>query len=185
MRLLGFGLLISLAGFLLPSALSPFFQKSTVGQPQPRINASAIQTSVTPPTPHPTSSPFWLEVSLNQRRVTLYKGNLQLKTYAIAIGREGWETPTGTFTVRQKIQHPIWINPLTNQAIPAGDPENPIGNYWIGFWNDGRNWIGFHGTPDNDSVGKAASHGCLRMYNQDIEELYPLIRYGTTVRVKS
>jgi lipoprotein-anchoring transpeptidase ErfK/SrfK len=124
-----------------------------------------------------------LEISIKRRQVTLYKDNTPIKTYPVAVGRSGWETPKGNFQVLQMRQNPKWINPLTDEAIPGGDPENPLGNYWIGFWTNGKNWIGFHGTPNPSSVGQAVSHGCVRMHNKDVEELFRQVSLGTPVTV--
>ncbi len=125
-----------------------------------------------------------LEISLSRRQVALYRGETVVKTYPIAVGRPGWETPTGTFKVETKIKDPAWIHPLEKGVtIPGGDPENPLGRFWIGFWTDGKNWIGFHGTPNPKSVGTAASHGCIRMFNKDVEELFSQVNVGTEVRV--
>lgn len=124
-----------------------------------------------------------LEVSLSRRQVTAFKGSRKFKTYPIAVGRQGWETPKGAFKVEQLIQRPAWKNPFTGDVIKAGDPDNPLGQYWIGFWTNGKDWSGFHGTPNRSSVGQAVSHGCLRMYNEDIEELFALISSDTIVRV--
>ncbi len=150
--------------------------------------ASEISPTSTTPVPPPTSQVVpnvtpRLVISLSSRRVTLYSGKTQIKSYPIAVGREGWETPTGEFKVMDMQQNPIWINPFTGKSIPSGDPKNPLGAYWIGFWTDGNNWIGFHGTPESSSVGQAASHGCVRMYNQDIEALFQEVSLGTSVRV--
>ena len=124
-----------------------------------------------------------LEISLSRRKVTLYQENTPVKSYPIAIGRKGWETPTGNFQVMQMIQNPKWIHPFTGEVVLGGDPENPLGRYWIGFWTNGRDWIGFHGTPNPESVGTAASHGCIRMYNKDVEELFGQVSVGTPVKV--
>ena len=124
-----------------------------------------------------------LEVSLSRRQVTAFKGSTKFKTYPIAVGRAGWETPTGTFKVEQLIYRPQWKNPFTGDVIKAGDPDNPLGQYWIGFWTNGKDWSGFHGTPNPASVGQAVSHGCLRMYNEDIKELFALISPATIVKV--
>jgi lipoprotein-anchoring transpeptidase ErfK/SrfK len=124
-----------------------------------------------------------LEVNLNRRRVFVYQGKNLIKSYPIAVGRRNWETPTGKFQVLQLLQNPKWIHPVTGKAIKGGATENPLGNYWIGFWTNGRNWVGFHGTPNPETVGKAVSHGCLRMYNRDIEELFQLVSLGTPVTV--
>ncbi|MDZ8032934.1 L,D-transpeptidase [Nostoc sp. DedSLP04] len=127
--------------------------------------------------------PIHLEISLRNRRVTLYRGQNRIKSYPIAVGRQDWETPIGNFRVRTMLENPTWINPFTGKAIPGGDPENPLGKYWIGFWTNGKNWVGFHGTPNPDSVGKAASHGCIRMYNNDVRELFYQVNMGTPVTV--
>lgn len=124
-----------------------------------------------------------LEISLSRRQVTLYQENTPIKHYPIAIGRPGWETPTGQFQVLQMVQNPTWINPLTGESIPGGDPKNPLGRYWIGFWTNGNGSVGLHGTPNPNSIGKAVSHGCVRMYNKDVEELFSQVSLGTPVTV--
>ncbi|MCS6959240.1 MAG: L,D-transpeptidase family protein [Pseudanabaenaceae cyanobacterium SKYGB_i_bin29] len=124
-----------------------------------------------------------LEVSLSRRQVTAFQGNTKFKTYPIAVGRAGWETPQGTFKVQQMIAKPAWKNPFTGDVIKSGDPDNPLGEYWIGFWTNGKDWSGFHGTPHRHSVGQAISHGCLRMYNEHIKELFSLISADTIVKV--
>ncbi|MEI2577558.1 L,D-transpeptidase [Scytonema sp. PRP1] len=130
------------------------------------------------------NQPTYLKISLSRRQVTLYRGKTEIKSYPIAVGRRGWQTPIGNFRVREMLENPTWIHPLKKGiAIPGGDPENPLGRYWIGFWTNGKNWIGFHGTPNPESVGKAVSHGCIRMYNKDVEELFSQVRIGTPVTV--
>ena len=144
------------------------------GQP-PVINkniASNLNTKVTR-----------LEISLSHRKVTLYHYNKVIKSYPVAVGKAGWETPRGNFKVIDMQEKPDWINPLTGEAIFGGDPENPLGNYWIGFWTNGTNWIGLHGTTSPNSIGQAASHGCVRMYNKDIAELFAKVSPGTPVKV--
>ncbi|MGB3508924.1 MAG: L,D-transpeptidase [Microcoleaceae cyanobacterium] len=124
-----------------------------------------------------------LVIKLSDRRVYVYQDN-QLKTsYPIAIGREGWETPTGKYKIIQKIPNPSWKHPFTGEIIPPG-PENPLGERWIGFWTDGTNYIGFHGTPNEETVGQAASHGCVRMLNRDVRAMFEKVAIGTTVVVE-
>jgi lipoprotein-anchoring transpeptidase ErfK/SrfK len=124
-----------------------------------------------------------LEVNLSKRRVTAFQGDKKLKSYAIAVGRAGWETPAGVYKVRQTIEKPAWKNPFTGDVIKSGAPDNPLGLYWIGFWTNGKDWSGFHGTPNRNSVGQAVSHGCIRMYNEDIKELFSKVSNATVVRV--
>ena len=124
-----------------------------------------------------------LRLDLSDRRVYVQRGETVETSYPVAVGRSGWETPTGDFEVSSQLSEPGWTNPFTNEIMPPG-PDNPLGDRWIGFWTDGTNVIGFHGTPNRDSVGQAASHGCVRMYNEHIRELYDIIALGTPVTVE-
>lgn len=152
--------------------------------PQVGLAIEPTQTqSFNPSQAQPIAQPLRLEIRLSKRQVTLYQGDVKVKTYPIAVGRPGWETPTGNFRVRQKVKNPIWVHPFTGEQVPGKDPENPLGGYWLGFWTDGRNSIGFHGTPTPLSVGKAASHGCVRMYVKDAAELFEKVNIGTVVKV--
>lgn len=129
------------------------------------------------------SLPLRLQISLSKRRVTVFQGDSAIKSYPVAVGKSGWETPVGQHKVLQMIHKPAWVSPFNGVVIPGGDPENPLGKHWIGFWTDGKNAIGFHGTPNPGSVGRAVSHGCVRMLNKDIEELFKLVQPGTVVEV--
>lgn len=124
-----------------------------------------------------------LVLKQGERKLYVYNGETRLTSYPVGVGRSGWETPMGKFQVIDKIEHPSWMHPFTNEVVPPG-PENPLGERYIGFWTDGRNYIGFHGTPDQESVGRAASHGCVRMYNKDIRELYQMVAVGIPVIVE-
>lgn len=124
-----------------------------------------------------------LKLSLSDRKVYVYRGESIEATYPVAVGKAGWETPTGEFKVISQINQPGWTNPFTDEVVPPG-PENPLGDRWIGFWTDGTNTIGFHGTPNRESVGRAASHGCVRMYNEDIRKLFEIVALGTPVTVE-
>ncbi|NJK33747.1 MAG: L,D-transpeptidase family protein [Oscillatoriales cyanobacterium SM2_2_1] len=124
-----------------------------------------------------------LEIRISQRRVFAFQGSRPLKSYPVAVGRAGWETPLGRHRVRQMIAYPAWQNPFTGAVIPSRDPENPLGDRWIGFWTNGKEWSGFHGTPNRNSVGQAVSHGCIRMFNEDIRELFALVTKDTIVEV--
>jgi lipoprotein-anchoring transpeptidase ErfK/SrfK len=150
-------------------------------------NANSIQTGVQQAmlqsTAYSDPKVTHLEIHLNQRQAVLYQGKIPIKRYPIGTGRQGWETPTGIFRVIQKQRNPTWINPFTDERITANDPRNPLRGYWIGFWTNGKNWIGFHGTADASSVGKAASHGCIHMYDSDLKDLYSHVSLGTPVKV--
>lgn len=122
-------------------------------------------------------------VDLSDRRTYVYAGDEVIASYPIAIGKKGWETPTGSFQVMHMRHYPIWRHPITGKVFEAGT-DSPLGDRWIGFWSDGRNEIGFHGTPEIDLVGTAVSHGCLRMRNSDVRLLYDQVSLGTTVLVR-
>jgi lipoprotein-anchoring transpeptidase ErfK/SrfK len=161
--------------------------------PQPELEAPNLpspSSSPVAPTPIPSTIPtpairtdLRIEINLTRRRLTLYQGQQTLKVYPVAVGKSGWETPLGQFQVRQMYENPPWRNPFTGEVIPGGSGDNPLGRRWIGFWTNGKNWVGMHGTPKPSTVGQAASHGCIRMFNRDIEELFSKVAIGTPVRV--
>jgi lipoprotein-anchoring transpeptidase ErfK/SrfK len=124
-----------------------------------------------------------LVVDLTDRRVYVHRGDLVIASYPIGIGKKGWETPTGSFQIMHKQLNPIWRHPITGKTFPSGE-DSPLGDRWIGFWSDGRNQIGFHGTPDDEVVGSAISHGCLRMRTPDVRLLYQQVSLGTPVEVR-
>lgn len=126
---------------------------------------------------------YRLVVDLSDARVYRYWGDRRLASYPVAVGQPGWETPTGSFKILQMQRNPIWKQPITGDLIETG-PDNPLGDRWIGFWSDGRHHIGFHGTNKEQLVGKAVSHGCLRMRNADIRALYEQVGVGTQVIVR-
>jgi lipoprotein-anchoring transpeptidase ErfK/SrfK len=159
------------------------FVLSSVLLPPQRLWASEPAIAPTLTTAYTQPQMTRLEIDVSSRQLTLYRGDRAVRVYPVAVGREGWQTPVGDFEVREMIHNPAWMNPFTQQVTPGGDPENPLGRYWIGFWTDGTNWVGMHGTPNPESVGRAASHGCIRLYNEDIQELFSQVQVGTPVIV--
>jgi hypothetical protein len=110
--------------------------------------------------------------------------NLKLaRTYTVAVGQEGLETPEGTYAIQSKEVEPTWNVPesdwagsLAGQSIPPG-PSNPLKARWMGIFEG----AGIHGTEETSSLGSAASHGCVRMSIPDVEELYDLVEVGTPI----
>lgn len=144
------------------------------------IETRKIQTQTPAPSP---SSPV-LIISRTTKTVTLLHEGKAIAHYPVAVGKPGWETPAGHFTVVEKIPQPAWKHPITGEIVPPG-PQNPMGTHWIGFWETAEgNKIGLHGTNNNASIGTAASHGCIRMQNTHIEKLYSYVQFGTQVIVK-
>jgi L,D-transpeptidase ErfK/SrfK len=125
-----------------------------------------------------------LVLKLKERRLYLYRGDKLETKYPVAIGKPGWETPTGTFKIIQMIKDPAWAHPFKKGVVLPPGPQNPLGKRWVAFWTDGTNAIGFHGTPNESVMGRAVSHGCVRMRNKDVVALYDLVSLGTPVTVE-
>ena len=108
-----------------------------------------------------------------------------VKTFPIGIGDIEWPTPFGKFKVGDKRVRPTWYIPPSLRekygvkSIPPG-PENPLGDYWIGL---GGTMYGIHGTDIPWSVGRLVTHGCIRMYPEDIRQFFYMIKPGTLVKI--
>jgi lipoprotein-anchoring transpeptidase ErfK/SrfK len=110
--------------------------------------------------------------------------DLQLsRTYTVAVGQEGLETPEGLYEIQAMEENPVWHVPesdwagdLAGQTIPPG-PSNPIKARWMAIYEG----AGIHGTEETASLGSAASHGCVRMAIPDVEELYEHVEVGTPI----
>jgi lipoprotein-anchoring transpeptidase ErfK/SrfK len=120
-------------------------------------------------------------------RLRLFKDLKLAKTYKIAVGQIGLETPAGVYHVQNKAVDPAWHVPnrdwagdLAGKVIPGGVPENPLKSRWLGIY-DGA---GIHGTAEESSLGTAASHGCIRMAVKDVEELYEEVPVQTPVYIQ-
>ena len=119
-------------------------------------------------------------------QLTLYKRLKPVKTYPIAVGQVGLETPAGLYHIQNKAVNPAWNVPnsswagdLAGQVIPGGAPDNPLKARWMGLF-DGA---GIHGTDEDWSIGSAASHGCIRMHIWDVEDLYDRVPLHTPIYV--
>lgn len=155
---------------------------ATNPKPQPALSqASTPQQPVSASVAPKTDTK--LVVSLSDRRVYLYKAAKTQASYPLAVAQAGWETPTGTFQILTMERNPTWVHPITGVSVPPGE-DNPLGVAWIGFWTDGETEIGFHGTNQEELIGEAVSHGCLRMRNADVEALYAQVSAGTPVVVE-
>ena len=126
-------------------------------------------------------------LNLSELRLFYFADDGSVMTFPIGVGREGWQTPEGETTVILKRKDPVWIPPDSIRAedpklpkiVPAG-PNNPLGAYAL---NIGLPGIRIHGTNSPYSVGKRSSHGCIRLYPEDIEQLFNAVEVGTPVTV--
>ena len=133
-----------------------------------------------------TSYPTYITVDRDTFKLRLFT-NLELaKTYTIAVGQQGYETPAGLYAVQDKQVNPTWYVPeadwageLAGEVVPPG-PDNPLKARWMGF----NGAAGIHGTADSGSLGSAASHGCIRMAVPDVIDLYERVDVGTPVYIE-
>ncbi|WP_257792030.1 L,D-transpeptidase [Anoxybacter fermentans] len=102
-------------------------------------------------------------VSLAERRLYLFENGRIIRSYPVAIGKPSTPTPTGEYSIRHKLKN----------------PGGPFGTRWMSF----KSHYGIHGTNSPGLIGQAVSHGCIRMLNKDIEELYDLVQVGTPVKI--
>lgn len=123
-------------------------------------------------------------VNKTAKRVWLYNGADLVATYPVAIGTPGHPTPAGDFKVVNKRKNPTWVNPAPSgwgAGMPASigpGPSNPLGTRAVDISASG---IRFHGTNNRSSVGTAASHGCMRMLQEDVEAFYDQVDVGARV----
>jgi lipoprotein-anchoring transpeptidase ErfK/SrfK len=127
--------------------------------------------------------PSYLTLDRSTFTLRLWKHLKLAKTYTVAVGMEGLETPEGLYAIQEKEENPVWHVPtsdwagsLAGQTIPPG-PSNPIKARWMGIYEG----AGIHGTEETYSLGSAASHGCVRMSIPDVEELYDQVEVGTPI----
>ena len=129
--------------------------------------------------------PTYLVVDRANFELRLYENLKLAKTYTVAIGAVGYDTPAGLYSIQDKQVDPVWNVPnsdwagdLAGTTVPPG-PDNPLKARWMGIYNG----AGIHGTDDVGSLGSAASHGCVRMAIPDVIELYDQVDVGTPIYI--
>jgi lipoprotein-anchoring transpeptidase ErfK/SrfK len=158
-------------------------------------DSAAAAATVTPPVAPPpvgmpldstaltdTTSSTRVEVDLSAKKLYLFNGTDTADTYSVAVGSQRWPTQTGQWRITQVVWNPEWIPPdesWAEQREPRkpGDPKNPLGRVQLVY--DPPRTI--HGTPERSSIGKAISHGSIRMYNEDAAELGKILMEATGV----
>lgn len=119
-----------------------------------------------------------LVISIPDRKIALIENGTLKKVYDIAVGTSRTPSPEGSFAVANRVEHPTWYGP--KGVVPPGK-ANPLGTRWMGL---GHRGYGIHGTNAPTSIGKAASHGCFRMRNADVEELFTMVEVGDPVEIR-
>ncbi|MBN2162124.1 MAG: L,D-transpeptidase family protein [Pontiellaceae bacterium] len=126
---------------------------------------------------------FTIRVSKSRNQLDLMQNGKLFKRYSVGTGRMG-KTPAVEFYIYDKIIEPPWTRPTDNKQIEFGDEENVLGTRWMALKADDHpelTGFGIHGTWERDSIGKQSSAGCVRMLNEDVEELFDLVPRKTTV----
>mgnify|MGYP003334364356 FL=1 len=131
----------------------------------------------------PTAS---LLLSLGQRQITVIdNGKVVGGPWPVAIGAKESPTPTGTFSVVNKVIEPIYRSTHTDTVNPKRGKESPLGERWVGFLKKDRDQFGIHGTPWPFWVVRRlpVTNGCVRMLNEHVREMFDMVDIGATVRI--
>jgi lipoprotein-anchoring transpeptidase ErfK/SrfK len=130
--------------------------------------------------------PAYISVDRATHTLRIFRALRLVRTYPVAVGAAGFETPAGLRHVLYKDKNPSWTAPnrpwaypYQGQTFPPGDPRNPLRAWFIAL-GDG---IGIHGTSEEWTVGTSASHGCIRMHASDVEQVAKLTPVGTPVLI--
>jgi L,D-transpeptidase ErfK/SrfK len=130
-------------------------------------------------------------VNLAEKRMFYYRSPTEIETFPIGVGRDGWETPVGSYSIIEKTENPTWTPPASIRkkyaeegktlpaVVPAG-PDNPLGAYRLRLSNP--SYL-IHGTNKPWGVGMPVSSGCMRMFPEDIDHLFGKVEVGTPVKV--
>lgn len=157
---------LALLALLVPTA-------NTLAQQAPAAAAAEPQTSRAAV----SGQSRRIVVSIPHRKLALVEGDRIVKIYPVAVGAAVSPSPTGEFKIVTRVTDPTYYSP--GVVIPAGD-NNPLGPRWIGL---SKKSFGIHGTNEPRSIGRRASHGCVRMRNEDVLELFERVRPGDTVEL--
>jgi hypothetical protein len=120
---------------------------------------------------------FSISIDKSQNLLFLEKGDEIFKTYVVSTGKDN-STPVGSFKIVNKLVNPTWFK--TGAVIPPDSPENILGTRWLGFNIRG---YGIHGTNQPEHLGEQITMGCIRMKNEEVEELFDIVPLGTEVTI--
>lgn len=152
-----------LAAMVLVATAEALCQEGQSAGGQPRQDQPAAQRRIV--------------ISIPDCKLALVEDGRVLKIYPTAVGAAASPTPAGIYTVVQRIPNPAWYGP--GKVVGPGQ-NNPVGTRWIGL---SRKSYGIHGTNRPRSIGRRASHGCIRMRNRDVEQLYEQVAVGMVVEL--
>lgn len=189
---------LALAGFVAADRRASALE---VPPPPPLVPAlaPAALPAATPAVAQPLSIPApataslttnrQIVLELGKRTISLLEGDKVLGSWPVAIGDPSTPTPTGSFSVRNKVINPQYQSTRTGKNNPTIGPNGPLGDRWIGFHTSGPNQFGIHGTPPawewTVKGREAVSHGCVRMLTPHVRFLFDQVDVGTPVVVRN
>jgi lipoprotein-anchoring transpeptidase ErfK/SrfK len=124
-----------------------------------------------------SSSSRSVVISITDRKLAVVEGEVVTAIFSVAVGAAVTPSPTGEFRIVSRVSNPAYYRP--GVIIPSGK-NNPVGTRWMGLSLKG---YGIHGTNIPSSIGRAASHGCIRLRNRDIERLFAMLQIGDRVEI--
>ena len=148
---------------------------------QVAISAAAVNPTVAQTTTKPSATgraPRTVLVSIPDRKLAVLENGNVIADFAVAVGAHASPSPTGEFTIVNRVSSPTYYH--EGVVIPPG-AGNPVGTRWIGLSEKG---FGIHGTNAPKSIGRAASHGCIRLRNRDVEKLFGMLQVGDIVQIR-
>ncbi len=140
------------------------------------------------------SADDYILINKSKKQAYIIRDDKIVEGFAVGIGKKGYETPSGKFKIINKIKNPQWnpspdykwLNNKTKEyirkhgSIPSESPLNPLGKYWLGISSPN---IGIHDIDNNLGIGRASSHGCIRVKTKSLESLFEKIPIGTKVKI--
>lgn len=151
--------------------LFPYLSAIVVITAIPSLAQNPKDLTVVPPT-------RFVVISIPDRKLAVVEGEVVKATFPVAVGAATTPSPTGEFLIVNRVANPTYYRP--GIVIPSGK-DNPVGTRWVGLSLRG---YGIHGTNAPKSIGTAASHGCIRLRNRDIERLFAMLRVGDRVVIR-
>ena len=148
----------------------------TLGLAVPSFSQTPLSQNATPASA--AHSRRVVVVSIPDRKLAVVADGSVIVTFSVAVGAVTSPSPTGSFQIVSRVAHPTYYRP--GMVIPSGK-DNPVGTRWLGLSQKG---YGIHGTNVPGSIGRAASHGCIRLRNRDMEQLFTLVRVGDVVEIR-
>ncbi len=127
----------------------------------------------------------WITINKTKRILTLYEGDMVVQKYPVAVGNPPSRTPEGKYTIVSKVINPSWGGGGYAEPVKGGVPENPLGYRWLGLSYKNGSTLGIHGNNSPYSIGKNVSHGCIRMINSDVTQLFAIIPQSAPVWIGS